>query len=734
MRKLAIGLVALACVTATGPASAEALTPSEGQLLANGTAVTAPCLTNGNKVDDEAKSWIAYTYDPKRMWAKAKTELAPAKLPQLEEIEFDLATFSGASLQGKGQAEPDGSTCVVEALTGDSTASGPEVTLMRPGPYTLEQIDSKVHWVAVGEGEAAPTPTACENNNKYYPIPESGLNPPPNPEVKWAVSTYCNIVTVTHFEVAAGPGGCPKSGDGSQFPADPYLNQYAAGALDGLPLSFSAAGGNACGPSSLLMGLAHVLPANALPTLNRVFDETMTLSSALVEPNGENVFQGRARAVPYLQSIGFKQAKVVGLQDDLLARAGGNEIQINTGLAGGPIVISTDLGASRWGVAGGGHMVLVEGQASPTMYTIDDPAGNFFSRSKGHYNSAAPECGYQILYPQAWLMSATAGRWFLEFGPYTGPPSASSISAQPSRPRGTSSGRPRLPLVAAGGGELSAYSVFDAHPGTAEDPTTFYLEDPEGRKAGFIDGTAVSEIPYSSVGQEPPGFTDPRKGDEEFDNEPESEPPPTPRSIALASPQAGTTLHVSTASGGAYALTAEAWLDGARSAADQLTGAGNGAEVAIDSPALDTLIGAPSGESSPGGGSQATGGGTQTTGAQGSPSGAGTLGTASASGGGTLRAGPVGASRRRAHVTVSCARGRCTGTVTLIVRQKHRAVIIQRATIALGAGASRTIHLRPTAVGARLLRGHRRVSATLVVTQSVAPGKHRLVLRRRLTV
>jgi hypothetical protein len=734
MRKLAIVLVAGALVTATGSASAQALTPSEGQLLENGEAVTAPCSVNGNAVDDEAKSWIVYTYDPKRIWAAAKTELAPAKLPQFEEIKYDVSTVSGASLQGQAEAEPGGSTCVVKALTEDSTASGPEVTLSRPGPYALEQIDSKVHWVALGEGETEPTPEACAENNKDYPSPEVGLNPPPDPEVRWAVSTYCNVVTVTHFEVAAGPGGCPKSGDGSQFPADPYINQYQAGALDGLPLSFNVAGGNACGPSSLLMALAHALPASLLPTLNHVFDETMTLPAARVKPNGGNVFEGEARAAAYLQSIGFKQAKIVYLQNDFYARLGGNEIQIDDGLASGPIVISTDFGTSRWGLAGGGHMVLVEGRPSPGMYTVDDPAGDFFSRSKGHYNPSG-ECGYQILYPEAWLMAATTGRWFLELGPYTGPLPAGGALVQPGFAH-TMTGGLSTPLTAAGAPELSAFAVFDAHPGTAEDPATFYLEDPEGRRTGFIEGATVSEIPYSSVGQASPGFTDPRKGDEEFDPEPESEPPAAPRSIALASPQAGITLHVSAASGSAYALTAEAWLDGARSAGDQLAGVGSGGDTVIDSPALDTLI-APSGEPSeppPGGGSQAGGGGAQTTAAQGSPSSAGTLATATAAGGGTLRAGPVAISKRRARVTVSCAGGRCTGAVTLTVRGKRSTLIVQRATIALGAGGRRTIQLKPTAVGARLLRGRRRLRATLTITQTVAPGRRRVVLRRGLTI
>ncbi|HEY2768037.1 MAG TPA: hypothetical protein VGI76_07250 [Solirubrobacteraceae bacterium] len=356
--------------------AARALIPTEGQVLDNGTSVKAPCLAADKKIDNEAKSWLLFTYEPKRIHGGAGLRLAPAKLPEVETLKTDPKDLSGPSIQGAGIPQDNSGVCEADAVGEDTTVSGEEVELTRAGPYTIEQLDSTTHWVAVAPGSPAIKPVACPQNSPLYPGPQP-LNPPNTPEIKYEIEKFCNIITLTHFGVAAATGGCPTSGDGSQFPTDPYLNQYDAGALDKLPSAFGEAGGSACGPSSLLMTLAKVLPAEALPDLSAMFDKTMARTAAQA-PSGENVFSGANKAVPYLRSIGFKEAKALPLGEDMISVLAGNEIAIDHALHSGPVVISTAFGTTPWGLTGGGHMIVIESRTN-TNYLVDDPAGNFFS-------------------------------------------------------------------------------------------------------------------------------------------------------------------------------------------------------------------------------------------------------------------------------------------------------------------------------------------------------------------
>jgi hypothetical protein len=328
-----------------------------------------------------------------------------------------------------------------------------------------------------------------------------------------------------------------------------------------------------------------------------------------------------------------------------------------------------------------------------------------------------------VLYPTGWLIAYTTGRWFLELGPYTPPPP--KVGKQ-SRPLVTAL---TVAPTTATPGEPSAFAVYDTEPGSAQSPTSFYLQDPEGRKAGFIDGSTVNEIPGSDVGQDPAGSTTPAKGDPEVDPEPESAPPVDPRTIVVSSPEAGTVLHVSAGAGSPYALTAQAWVEGSVADSDQLTGTGSGVDALVSSPALETLA-PPTGGGSGGPQSGGSGGGI--------PDGASTAGGSSLRSGaayGTLSAHAARVVGGRVLLSVSCrGSGACAGTVSVSVRRGHKTKVLERAKIDLGPGAHATVKLKPTAIGAQLLRTHRQTHATLLVTQSVTAGKPRVVLRRALSI
>lgn len=666
--------------------TARAAQPAEGQLLPNGSTVSGPCSEQVKQVHNDIQSWIVFTYDPERIKASSKGNdvIVPEPLPRIEALIFNPIVWSGPSLQGAGTPTEQAGCNVINVNSPDSSVSGNEVALNRPGPYVLEMVHSTSDWV---QGDATPQP--CAQNDPYMVGVVQGA-PPPEPG--WSASAYCNVVTVIHFNVANTVGSCPRSGDGSQFPVNAYLNQYDIGARLGLPPSYGQPGGNACGPSSLLMAMAKTIGDLTnlpnLPSMGTTYDRTMAYTRAQPPPpNVGNVFVGNPSAVSFLRSLGWLSAKTVGFGTDQGAIAGGNLVTLNTALGqGSPVVVSTAFGAGRWSRTGGGHMILVE-KLVGSNYVVDDPAGNFFLGPTSHYG--AGKCGYQVLYPVQWMASFITGRWLLELGPYTAGAALAPRSAAPFAAAAT------LPAI-------SAYAVFDANPGASDNPQTFYLQDPQGRRAGWIDGVAVSEIPDSAVSQDPPSYTDSAIGE----NPPVSPLQPTPRSVVLTTPEPGTVLHVSATSGSPYALTANAWVAGAVTATDAITGVGTGQDAVTSSPALDTLTGG-SGGTGAGGGSGSSGG----------SAGAGaSTGAHPAPIVGVLRARRAGVSHRRIVLGLSCARARCSGAATLAVRIGRRTVIVERATFALAAGRRLKLKLNVTGAGAELMRSHRKLRALLTVS------------------
>jgi hypothetical protein len=234
----------------------------------------------------------------------------------------------------------------------------------------------------------------------------------------WAVASFCTTVRWRSFYVLGSPGNCSAR-------ASAYINQYTAGARLDLPVARGQFGGNACGPSSLLMAMMQSKYGSAsLPSLQAVFDETMRVPRDRVTPRTIDDFVG-SKAAEFLRLHGWEQATLGRLGTDADNIAGeeagtqldlSNEAQIDHALSRGPIVLSTVLGTGRWGTTGGGHMIVVIGRArsNPTEYVVYDPAGNYFADPLEHYGPGS--CGSAVLYPRSWLLAYATGEWYLELG------------------------------------------------------------------------------------------------------------------------------------------------------------------------------------------------------------------------------------------------------------------------------------------------------------------------------
>ena len=222
----------------------------------------------------------------------------------------------------------------------------------------------------------------------------------------------------------------------SQWPRSNYINQYAAGARLGLPSARGVAGGNACGPASLMMAMLlgarsagrdpRLVAATvaSLPSLERAFDDTMSLRQNQANPQASNDFVGD-KAATLLSKLGWANVTLGRLGSDAASIADestgtaldvSNESAIDRALDTEPIVISTAFGPSPWGTTGPGHMIVVLGRApgNPGEYVVYDPAGNYFSDPDHHYGPAS--CGHAVLYPRSWVLAYTTGSWFLKLG------------------------------------------------------------------------------------------------------------------------------------------------------------------------------------------------------------------------------------------------------------------------------------------------------------------------------
>jgi hypothetical protein len=572
MRRAALLAAATSLAILGSPvASASALTPTLGQVVPNGATVDGQCTLTEGVQDGRKTSYEIDGVIPAFLHGgSGGVQLAPRAedTPRLAHTPTDV--FGGSYVVVPKQlAAPQrpGGNCVIQSF--DPLQA---TTMEEAGPHVFVQYDESVHFVFVPDGSDDPVPQPCALNDLDFPSPGDVQPPDPPMNGHWAADSFCNATQIIGFYVTA-KSECPISGDMSQWPTSPYISQYDAGARLNLPLGSGRRGGNACGPSSLLMAMLSG-GATGLPSLEDTFDATMHLDRVQVQPGGNNVFEGNPRGVALAKSLGFRQARTRSLGTDVQ----GMEAQILNSLhvGGGntPVVISTAFGGARWGVTGGGHMIAIVGADGRGGWIVEDPAGNYFSTPKagysdtsgGHYGPGS--CGHRAVYPHFWLLSYVTGRWLLELGTRTAPP--------PSPRRGA--------RTAADASLGSAFSVADENPGAADAPTSFYLQDASGRRAGWIDGQAVEEIPDSAVGQDPSGQTDPATGDDSIGPGP-GDPPAPPRSVVVNGSASDFTLHVVQGAGARFALRAESWDSGKRTSSTAVTGTGTGADAAVGLPA-----------------------------------------------------------------------------------------------------------------------------------------------------
>jgi len=452
---LIAGLVALGCVIvsvsaaqkgeaphraphATGPTI-----PGRGARLRYGAAVRGRCLAVNHSQLNVMRGWGVYTFSPGRdpVIGPAGRKLLPLRFaptlspPGLDPFASgstrtsDLTEWQVAGIGRQLPGDPAGSCAgAVQAASPDAAVFGQAITLRRPGPYVYWTFEHTVRWVKVSDSGPEPSPKPCPQNaspTATNPAP-TGSAPSVGGETwHWAVSRFCTTVKWWSFSVLGSRGNCANAGSG-------YINQYAAGLRLRLPLGRGKAGGNACGPSALLMAMAQSQrgrrhPA-ALPALETVFDQTMQRPRRKVTSNGENEFQGTKAGV-LLRRLGWRGALMgrLGTTAESIAdeKTGSdldptNQAAIDRALNDGPIVISTDLGTEPWGTTGDGHMIVVLGRdpANPGEYIVYDPAGNYFSDPVNHYGEAS--CGSGVLYPASWLLAYTSGAWYLKLGPPPG--------------------------------------------------------------------------------------------------------------------------------------------------------------------------------------------------------------------------------------------------------------------------------------------------------------------------
>ena len=548
--------------------------------MKNGSTVSAPCSQTNQTNEDREQIWTVATLNPKHKHSsKSGVELAPEKMPRLAEFPVEASTDYIPAQTGEAVPTGQGS-CDVVGPPGSTEVKGEELALFIPGPYVLEEVTATVHWEL---SKSSVTPKACGENDKYYKEPDSTLEHPeqtPPDEYSWVVSAFCNKVKIIQFYVKGGEGECPVTQDYSEWPKVGYFNQYATGKKLGLPEATEGEpGGNACGPSSLLMAMRQMVILTAakegitdpqqyverikeLPELTAVYDAAMSKSRAVQEPEEENGFNGN-NALAFLHSLGWTKAEWVELGSGTSDVYGGNEQKIVSALEEGPILISTAFGGSRWGVTGGGHVIMPNtfDAKHPGEVDVYDPAGNYFKSFKKHYNSRS--CGFNVPYPMTWLTAYTTGRAFLKLGP---PPAADP------------------PVI----------SVANADP--VRELETFYLQNGQGQKTGWAQGQQVSEIPGSEAGKieevvsDPDGFFSENAQEEEVFT-PLGPQAPAPATIRLTNPEAGTTLHIGDATGGSYAFQADYWTGGKRAESEVLSGSISARQnTTLSSTALATAI------------------------------------------------------------------------------------------------------------------------------------------------
>lgn len=245
------------------------IVPQRNQLVPYGSAVTGSCLAVDRQVTNELRGWGVYTIDPGRPngTPPAGRQLAPHDFADFT-IPPGLDAFASISTRpadpagwqvGSGARQlpsGPGDSCAgsIRADAPDASVAGSAVILRRPGPFIYWTLDNTVQWKRVPDDRAEPAPQPCAGDPARAPA-YRGSPPAAGAGWHWAIERFCTRVAWHQFYVAGTPGRCPGGGDMSNWPRSNYINQYAAGTRLGLPVGRGVAGGNACGPASLLMAM-----------------------------------------------------------------------------------------------------------------------------------------------------------------------------------------------------------------------------------------------------------------------------------------------------------------------------------------------------------------------------------------------------------------------------------------------------------------------------------------------
>lgn len=527
------------------PAAGGGVVPAEDDELEACARVTSGSCVERGPADPALREVVIregefWTLRPNPSLARASGQsLAPEEMPAPDTLTGPPGAAQ-ALLVGSLDARPEG-LCGV-APGDDAQAAGQALLLSRPGPHLMRRDKTTVKYAYA---DAPPSVQVCPGSLATSPPPGFAPEDEDTEDGKdWYPSSVCTTRDSVHFDVVhPAVSGCTL--DGSTFPADTgYLNQYSAGAAAALPTaSTGERGGNACGPSSLLMGMRQAKATagedlTTLPALATAFEQTMQRGRA---PDGtNNVFSG-ARALAWLQSLGWAGARL----DDALGDATAREAQIRASLQDGPVVLSTAFGSSRWGRTGGGHMIFAHELSSDGRNVlVSDPAGDYFSAKTDHYGAAA--CGRRVSYPLDWLVAFTSGRWLIELGAPGADPPALLLS-----------------------------DVERTAPDAAED---FWLVDGQGRRSGWIGAQAVNEIPGAHVVTDPQLASDPDSDENGLPDE------AALRVIVMPTPPTDLQVRVRPGPGG-YRLAALRYDGGAITGQAQATG-GPGVDQAILIPEI----------------------------------------------------------------------------------------------------------------------------------------------------
>ena len=383
----------------------------------------------------------------------------------------------------------------------------------RRGPKPVIPVDGNPTLV-IAQGDTVPSVGTITGLGLYDPIDNAG-------DVAFWASTAAGSAVIRADRVCAEQDyATPETAT--------YINQYNAGEFLNLPLSSKGPkgtwtprkGGNACGPSSLVMLVNAVKRVDRRVKRGNLVTAYTASMMHMPEDLKDNMFV-YSKGLSHALSLGYAEA----------ATLNGDRATLDSYLDQGiPVVTGTKFSTSQHYKLGGGHVVLFLGRTSMGDYVVNDPAGNYFASAIGHYG--INKCGELAVYPKAVidsipdLLNTVGGRMLV------------------------------VPLKADVDPEV-LYVSFDVL-GKVSPDVSLWLVDTEGNRAGFLPADIkVTEIPNSRVIVEELTTTDPESEEADL-----SGPETTHYSILVVSPPSGVTALVSASKATGLKMKTIRYLDG----------------------------------------------------------------------------------------------------------------------------------------------------------------------------